>query len=159
MTKAGFELGPLGTRAHPQLRGLALSCLSVLLTLHSTHSSFPTPCNQYGPLKPIRPDRLPWNAQSPFLSLWFHTTLRMPFLPLPAYPNRYLSFRNKSSATSSKQAALTAWGFILFSQLLYQWHNLGLHFASSFPQYVHSFEQQKQKKLFASQKFHWKFGS
>lgn len=121
-----------------------LSCLSVLLTLHSTHSSFPTPYNQHEPLKPVRPDLLPWNKQSPLLSLWFHTTLRMPFLPLPAYLNSYLFFRNKSNATSSKQSALTTWGFILFSPLLYQWHNLGLHFASSFPQYVHSFEQQKK---------------
>lgn len=146
MIKAGFKLGPFGTRTHPQLWGLA-SCLSVHLTLHSTHSSFPTPYNQHEPLKPARPDLLPWNKQSPFLSLWFHTTLRMSFLPLPAYLNSYLFFRNKSSAASSKQSALTAWSFILFSPLLYQWHNLGLHFASLFPQYVHSFEQQQQQQI------------
>lgn len=57
-----------------------------------------------------------------------------------------LFFRTKSSATSSKQAALTAWGFILFSQLLYQAHNLGRHFASSlFPQYVRSFNNNNKK--------------
>ena len=154
MTKVGCELGPLGIGAYPQLWGLAF--LSVLFALYSKCSSFPTPYNQCELPNPVRPDLRPWNAQSPFQSLWFHTALRMPSLPLSAYPN--IIYSSESNQVPLLPSRLPWLLLVLFYSLncSYQPHNLGLSSVSCFPNiFIHS---TTAKNFFESQKFHWEFG-
>lgn len=127
------------------------SCLSVLLTpiltVLTSNTLLPT-----WTTNPVRPDfSLPWNAPNPFLSLCFHTALKMPSLLFSAYSNP--TYSSKSNWVPPPPSRLPWLLKVLFHSLqCYISHrvhdeNLGLNFTTSlFPQYSYSFNKRKNFK-------------